>query len=201
MYTWTAPVSPRYLSCCSFSWMRGEATLSATLEASNNEHQDIILTKRKQPKKKQTTNILNWIESLGGGGSSAVITNSQMHTRSIQSYDIQYKQTLKKTPLMLTCLHVHLCHFFLQFCSLRAYQNISEVYEWDKKNNTTKKCSHYIIGAFFLIQVFVFRYFVLPMICLSSCLGGGDWNVREWKTEIRSYTDCIRCAYSTQVFC
>lgn len=32
--------------------MRGEATLSATLEASNNEHQDIILTPPPQPPKK-----------------------------------------------------------------------------------------------------------------------------------------------------
>lgn len=30
--------------------MRGEATLSATLEASNNEHQDIIPTKKQQKK-------------------------------------------------------------------------------------------------------------------------------------------------------
>lgn len=48
----------------------------------------------------------------------------------------------------------------------------------ETKKSHYKKCSHYIIGASFLIQVFVFVIsYYSDMFMISSCWGGGGKNV------------------------
>lgn len=110
------------------------------------------------------------------------------HTLS-QSYNIQYKQPCANAT------DVNLPLYWFLF-STNCYSlgtdaiKISEVYEWDKQS-TTKKCSHYIIGASFDSSI-CFHY--LTLICLSSCLLGNimsGLHIKSWRQGRWRKTDLV----------
>lgn len=184
MYTWTAPVSPQYLSCCSLSWMRGEATLSATLEASNNEHQDIILTKIKQyTKLKRITGRRNLRcnhKLSDAYGLESVVQHTVQATLS---------ETLKHDWCKLAFMSIFVFNYerISNFPHSKPIKISLKCMNETKKKKRLQKVFTLHYWRFFFDSSICFSLFCFTMICLSSRLRGtgtsGRIQGREWKNQ------------------
>lgn len=166
--------------------MRGETTLSATLEASNNEHQDIILTT--PPQKKQYTELKR-ITGRRFLRCNHKLSNANV-LRSVVRHTVQ--ATLSGTLQHDWCRFASPSIFVFNYEWIFNFSHSDSIKIALKCMNETKKkrlqkvfTLHYwrffffLFCFFFLIQVFVFRYFVLLWYVYHLVFGRGGWNVRE----------------------